>query len=93
MKQTTLLLTFLYCYATISSMTKRGEPFKQITVSLSTFKRFIAYGEYQRNNEGILLMLMDEANKYRRSAHKPIPNGYKENTNGEKTDETDSPKT
>lgn len=44
----------------------RTHPIKTITVSPSTYDKFMSYQEYSESREGILLKLMDMADKYKR---------------------------
>jgi hypothetical protein len=56
-------------------MAKRGVPTKQITVEVPIMERFLSYGEYGMNKEGILIMLMDEADEYRKRKGQPRNHG------------------
>lgn len=46
-------------------MAKRGTPVKHITVSLPVHERFMAYRKYGESTEGILIKIMDDADKYK----------------------------
>lgn len=47
-------------------MVKRNDKRKQLIITEPTFERFISYGEYKENNEGILIKIMDLADKAKR---------------------------
>ena len=68
-------------------MAERGIPTKQIVVTIPTFERFESFNKYDSRHEGLLVYIMDLADKELARTNQPRNNGkfIKENNDGKKS--------